>query len=391
MSEIKIEVKDKVALCRKRYLISSNENYTVNFEFDEEWKEHEAKTARFMFDFQYVDVAFIGNSVAVPRVIPCETLSIGVFSDSVASTAARVGCVLSVRDQPGTEVSTIDNDQYAALLELINSLDLRQVKIIERDENEVKIYYTDGSSSSFPVYDGVSVSACSVSQDGELIVTLSNGTELNAGSVRGKDGKDGEKGETGSTGATPILSIGTVETVASSADAGATLGGTAEEPVLNLSLPRGESVSGTEWKKIYGETMTEQRRFFFFEKFADGTPIKCNEIFIRGAVLTDSGADEQLKVFYGWPADGVSGQYLTLCQITGFCKKDGTDISSGEMSVKSELIGKRIYNRYNYAVFGGVIKEECLNSTVETFNRVGFFPGGGEYCEPGSWIEVYGR
>ena len=42
------------------------------------------------------------------------------------------------------------------------------------------------------------------------------------------------------TGLTPSLSIGTVETVEASEDAGATISGTPEAPVLNLTLPRGE-------------------------------------------------------------------------------------------------------------------------------------------------------
>lgn len=45
----------------------------------------------------------------------------------------------------------------------------------------------------------------------------------------------------GDVGATPNLSIGTVQTLASGANATATITGTAENPVLNLGLPRGEA------------------------------------------------------------------------------------------------------------------------------------------------------
>ena len=47
------------------------------------------------------------------------------------------------------------------------------------------------------------------------------------------------KGSKGDVGATPHLTIGTVTTVAPTADASATITGTDENPVLNLSLPRG--------------------------------------------------------------------------------------------------------------------------------------------------------
>lgn len=42
------------------------------------------------------------------------------------------------------------------------------------------------------------------------------------------------------TGATPQLQIGTVRTVAASADAEATISGTAEQPILHLAIPKGE-------------------------------------------------------------------------------------------------------------------------------------------------------
>lgn len=52
----------------------------------------------------------------------------------------------------------------------------------------------------------------------------------------GAQGQTGEKGEKGDTGATPNLSIGTV---ISGTEAAATITGTAEAPVLNLTLPKG--------------------------------------------------------------------------------------------------------------------------------------------------------
>jgi hypothetical protein len=45
----------------------------------------------------------------------------------------------------------------------------------------------------------------------------------------------------GETGATPNLTIGTVTTLATGVNATATITGTAEDPVLNLGLPRGEA------------------------------------------------------------------------------------------------------------------------------------------------------
>ena len=49
----------------------------------------------------------------------------------------------------------------------------------------------------------------------------------------------GQDGATGQTGATPHLTIGTVTTGAAGTNASATITGTDENPVLNLTIPRG--------------------------------------------------------------------------------------------------------------------------------------------------------
>lgn len=51
----------------------------------------------------------------------------------------------------------------------------------------------------------------------------------------------GEKGDHGDTGATPDLTIGTVQTLPAGSSATATITGTAEDPVLNLGIPKGDA------------------------------------------------------------------------------------------------------------------------------------------------------
>ena len=55
----------------------------------------------------------------------------------------------------------------------------------------------------------------------------------------GSPGAKGDKGDKGDTGATPNLSIGTVTTLEAGQNATASMGGTAESPVLNLGIPKG--------------------------------------------------------------------------------------------------------------------------------------------------------
>lgn len=54
-------------------------------------------------------------------------------------------------------------------------------------------------------------------------------------------GDTGEKGDRGDTGATPSLTVGTVTTVAPDVEASVTIDGTAENPVLNMNIPQGET------------------------------------------------------------------------------------------------------------------------------------------------------
>lgn len=56
---------------------------------------------------------------------------------------------------------------------------------------------------------------------------------------KGEPGAKGEPGEKGDPGATPNLTIGTVTTLEAGQDATASMGGTAESPVLNLGIPKG--------------------------------------------------------------------------------------------------------------------------------------------------------
>lgn len=58
-------------------------------------------------------------------------------------------------------------------------------------------------------------------------------------SVTGPTGATGSPGKDGAPGKTPNLTIGTVTTLDAGQNATASMGGTAESPVLNLGIPRG--------------------------------------------------------------------------------------------------------------------------------------------------------
>lgn len=60
----------------------------------------------------------------------------------------------------------------------------------------------------------------------------------------GADGQPGADGAPGPVGATPNIQIGTVETLAAGSPATASMGGTPENPLLNLGIPQGATGSG---------------------------------------------------------------------------------------------------------------------------------------------------
>lgn len=115
---------------------------------------------------------------------------------------------------------------------------------------------TDGKDGA-PGQDGYSPSASVSETDTGATITITDKTGTTTAEIKnGKDGKDGAPGKDGTNGkdgspgakgdpgATPNIQIGTVETLPAGSDATASMGGTAENPLLNLGIPKGADGSG---------------------------------------------------------------------------------------------------------------------------------------------------
>ena len=150
---------------------------------------------------------------------------------------------------------------------------------------------------------------------------------------------------------------------------------------------------GGYFKKVFSGTLTEATKSFKFTTFADGTPLKFTELLIRGAATTNlaAGNIQNLNVYYGWEGDGKYNAYKAIGMIPQFCQPGGTDISSSEYSLRSELLGTKINNQYGYGTTGGVTKTELKDSETDLFTQLAFWSGGGGIFQPGSWFEVYAR
>ena len=93
------------------------------------------------------------------------------------------------------------------------------------------------------------------------------------------------KGPAGATGATPNLQIGEVTTLDAGSDATASITGTAENPLLNLGIPKGADGAGggsreRPWRLLRSITLGEDTRIIAFDVDDEGAPFELSEIYI---------------------------------------------------------------------------------------------------------------
>jgi hypothetical protein len=109
-----ITVNNKIAtyLNRDGNIVCGNSDYVIVFTFDSEWDAYDEKIARFIWNDSYIDVAFTGDTVAVPVLSNTTALKVGVYAGELSTTTpALIGCQLSILCENGTsEVDYQDVD-----------------------------------------------------------------------------------------------------------------------------------------------------------------------------------------------------------------------------------------------------------------------------------------
>lgn len=177
---IVIKVIDKVAYAQKDAIIVCNNcDYTVIFEFDDEWAEIDKKTARFFANGKYTDVIFTGESVQAPPIYNAAYVLIGVFAGDITTTPARVRCEKSVLCEGGA-VAPPSEDVYGQILKLLNEINENKVtpEQIEDavtdylEENPIKMFKTDETLTLDPHTNVLTVNrADKAEQDNTLPIT----------------------------------------------------------------------------------------------------------------------------------------------------------------------------------------------------------------------------
>ena len=372
---------------------------TVEFEFTEDW-DGLTKTAVFTNGKTTVDVLqsrWQGNTVTVPAEVLTTAgryVRVGVYGSNADGVAlptiwADLGKVRPGAEPSGDASTDPSLPVWAQLQELIGDLDdlttkakdnlvaaineaaktgsgggsidlrvadgyiqysndggttwenLIAIADLKGDDGAPGTPGTDGKDGA-PGQDGYSPSASVSKTDTGATITITDKTGTTTAEIKnGKDGtngKDGSPGAKGDTGATPNIQIGTVETLPAGSDATASMGGTAENPLLNLGIPKGPSGSGGS-STITTETETD----------------------IAGLLMGDSG-----KVRKAIPGtDYLTESDLYICTVTASGTSYTSDKTPTELFAASKA-GKIVVARYKNAVYffaGG-------NGQVAQFSRV---------------------
>ena len=192
MPEIVVTVKNKMAVGDGSVIVCNNSDYVVRFALDSEWDALALRTMRIVYDsYSHTDIAFSGDTVALPAIIDRTSIGIGLYSGDIhTSTCAMFDCERSVMGNNSHAVAPPSSDVYNEIVEMINDGRLKG------DKGEDGTNGADGANGA----DGVTFTP-SVDSAGNLSWTndggLSNPDTVN---IKGATGATGERGEQGIPG-----------------------------------------------------------------------------------------------------------------------------------------------------------------------------------------------
>jgi hypothetical protein len=130
MPDINIKVQGKIAQVQgAQTIVCGNSDYSAVFEFDSEWSDYTAKTARFLWrdirtgKMRHWDAQFAGDAAQIPAVYGTDLLLIGVYAGDIrTTTTARVPCARCITDDAPAH-DPPDPDVYAQLLDYLSKLE----------------------------------------------------------------------------------------------------------------------------------------------------------------------------------------------------------------------------------------------------------------------------
>lgn len=84
---IPIRIRDKIAAApRDAVYVCGNSDYKIKFDFDDEWEGFNEKTARFVYNGQFVEMIFSGDVCPVPIISNTYAFEVGVYAGNLSTT-----------------------------------------------------------------------------------------------------------------------------------------------------------------------------------------------------------------------------------------------------------------------------------------------------------------
>ncbi len=115
MPNLHVSIRNKVARAARRdgAIVCGNNDYSVIFSFDDEWKQYAEKTARFIWNDNYFDIDFIGDTCPVPPITSAPSLEVGVYAGELrTTTAALIPCRPSVCSDTQKKIAPEAVEEY---------------------------------------------------------------------------------------------------------------------------------------------------------------------------------------------------------------------------------------------------------------------------------------
>ena len=189
MKNIEINISNKIATLKEKFVgVCGNSDYVVVFDFDDEWKSHATKTARFKYNGKYEDVVFTGNECPMPVILDASSVEIGVYAGNLHTTTPACvlmkTCILSGSGVPADPTPDVYN-------QIIDKIDAGMLKGEDGVSPSVEVSKS-GDTTTIAITDASGVHTAEI-KDG------SKG-DPGADGAPGAKGDKGDKGEPGKDG-----------------------------------------------------------------------------------------------------------------------------------------------------------------------------------------------
>lgn len=193
---IEVNISNKIARLVNEDTVGvcGNSDYMIQFNFDDEWKPYETKTARFKFNGKYTDVVFTGNQCAMPVIYNTYSVEIGVYAgDLHTTTSALLKMKKSVLCDGGTP-SDPTPSVYDQIMELLKSAKETDPTVPDWAKAETKPTYTAEEVGA------IGTDKLPTAIDAALAQAKASGEFDGAPGKDGVNGKDGAPGADGAQG-----------------------------------------------------------------------------------------------------------------------------------------------------------------------------------------------